>query len=121
MALLGRATGAVRPTIEAAFRWLEKRLPKEKVTSRFVHGDFRNGNIMFHPDKGVVIALDWELVHVGDPAALGIGDLAEPDFGEPVDIEDNLGELERILEAASRHGAGATTNRATCASTNSHL
>ena len=27
-------------------------------------------------------------VHVGDPAALGIGDLAEPDFGEPVDIPD---------------------------------
>ncbi|PSK96713.1 uncharacterized protein YcsI (UPF0317 family) [Murinocardiopsis flavida] len=25
-------------------------------------------------------------VHVGDPAALGIGDLAEPDFGDPVDV-----------------------------------
>lgn len=27
-------------------------------------------------------------VHVGDPAALGITDLAAPDFGEPVDIAD---------------------------------
>lgn len=26
-------------------------------------------------------------VHVGDPAALGIGDLAKPDFGDPVRIE----------------------------------
>ena len=26
-------------------------------------------------------------VHVGDPAALGIGDLAVPDFGEPVELE----------------------------------
>ena len=25
-------------------------------------------------------------VHIGDPAGLGIGDLAEPDFGDPVDI-----------------------------------
>lgn len=26
-------------------------------------------------------------VHVGDPAALGIADLAAPDFGDPVDIK----------------------------------
>ena len=26
-------------------------------------------------------------VHVGDPAALGIADLAAPDFGDPVDIQ----------------------------------
>ncbi|MET9709407.1 putative hydro-lyase [Nocardiopsis alba] len=27
-------------------------------------------------------------VHVGDPAALGIGDLAEPDYGDPVEIRE---------------------------------
>ena len=27
-------------------------------------------------------------VHVGDPEALGIGDLASPEFGEPVEIEE---------------------------------
>lgn len=27
-------------------------------------------------------------VHVGDPAALGIGDLARPDFGDPPDVRD---------------------------------
>jgi uncharacterized protein YcsI (UPF0317 family) len=27
-------------------------------------------------------------VHVGDPAALGIGDIAAPDYGDPVEIRD---------------------------------
>jgi len=63
-----RASGAVRPIIEAAFRWLEHRLPRERVTPRLVHGDFRNGNLMVDPDAGLVAVLDWELVHVGDPA-----------------------------------------------------
>lgn len=63
-----RASGAVRPIIEAAFRWLEKRLPHEAVAPRLVHGDFRNGNIMVDPKDGLVAVLDWELVHAGDPA-----------------------------------------------------
>ena len=33
-----------------------------------VHGDFRNGNIMVHPEQGLVGVLDWELAHLGDPA-----------------------------------------------------
>ncbi len=63
-----RESGAVRPTIEAAFRWLERRLPAEPVARCLVHGDFRNGNIMVDPDRGLVAVLDWELAHVGDPA-----------------------------------------------------
>ena len=27
-------------------------------------------------------------VHVGDPAAIGIADLSQPDFGEPVEVPD---------------------------------
>ena len=38
-----RASGAVRPAIEAAFRWLERRLPAEPVAPRLVHGDFQIG------------------------------------------------------------------------------
>lgn len=62
-----RASGAIRPTIEAAFRWLERRLP-EDVALTLVHGDFRNGNLMVDPQAGLVAVLDWELAHVGDPA-----------------------------------------------------
>jgi aminoglycoside phosphotransferase (APT) family kinase protein len=62
-----RAAGPIRPTIEAAFRWLESRIPDETALA-LVHGDFRNGNIMVAPDTGLVAVLDWELAHVGDPA-----------------------------------------------------
>ena len=64
---LYRESGAQRPVLELAFRWLRDRLPAP-VTPRLVHGDFRNGNIMFHPDRGVAAVLDWELTHIGDPA-----------------------------------------------------
>ncbi|MDX1581447.1 MAG: phosphotransferase family protein, partial [Alphaproteobacteria bacterium] len=54
------------PVFEYAFRWVKERLP-ESPESRLVHGDFRNGNIMFHPQDGVRAVLDWEIAHLGDP------------------------------------------------------
>lgn len=62
-----RQSGAVRPAIEAAFRWLERRLPGDTELT-LVHGDFRNGNLMVDAERGLVAVLDWELAHVGDPA-----------------------------------------------------
>lgn len=56
-----------RPVLEAALRWMHDRLP-QGVEPRLVHGDFRNGNLMIHPEKGLVAALDWEMSHLGDPA-----------------------------------------------------
>ncbi len=53
------------PTLELAFRWLEKRMPPP-APSRLVHGDFRMGNIIVGPD-GLRAVLDWELAHTGDP------------------------------------------------------
>jgi len=61
------ASGAQRPILELAFQYLRERIPPP-VELTVVHGDFRNGNIMFHPDTGVAAVLDWELVHIGDPA-----------------------------------------------------
>ena len=55
------------PVFEIAFKWLEDRLP-DAPRLTIVHGDFRNGNLMIGPD-GVRAVLDWEIVHVGDPAA----------------------------------------------------
>lgn len=62
-----RQHAAERPTFEAAFRWLEASAP-EPVAPVLVHGDFRNGNLMVHPQQGLVGVLDWELAHLGDPA-----------------------------------------------------
>ena len=62
-----RATGAQRPILELAFQYLRNHLP-EPVDLVLLHGDFRNGNIMFDPEVGVAAILDWELAHIGDPA-----------------------------------------------------
>jgi len=62
-----RTSGAERPIFEAAIRYLKDRAPTVDRPV-LVHGDFRNGNIMVHPDKGLVGVLDWELAHLGDPA-----------------------------------------------------
>lgn len=63
-----RELGAQRPILEAAFRWLEAIAPPPPERPVLVHGDFRNGNLMIHPDGGLVGVLDWELAHLGDPA-----------------------------------------------------
>lgn len=63
-----RQSGAARPVFEVAFRRLRRR-PPPAVAPRLVHGDFRNGNLMIHPERGLVAVLDWELSHLGDPAA----------------------------------------------------
>jgi len=62
-----RATGARRPILELAFQYLRKHTPAP-VEPTLLHGDFRNGNIMFDPETGVAAVLDWELAHIGDPA-----------------------------------------------------
>ena len=63
-----RDLGARRPILEAAFRWLEAIAPPPPDRPVLVHGDFRNGNLMIHPEGGLVGVLDWELAHLGDPA-----------------------------------------------------
>ncbi len=62
-----RATGARRPILELAFQYLRAHTPPP-VAPVLLHGDFRNGNIMFDPETGVAAILDWELAHLGDPA-----------------------------------------------------
>jgi aminoglycoside phosphotransferase (APT) family kinase protein len=59
--------GAERPILELAFQYLRSTSP-DAVEPVLLHGDFRNGNIMFDPEIGVAAVLDWELAHVGDPA-----------------------------------------------------
>jgi aminoglycoside phosphotransferase (APT) family kinase protein len=53
------------PVFEMAFKWLEQRMQGARRQT-LVHGDFRHGNLLISP-KGIEAALDWELVHIGDP------------------------------------------------------
>ena len=57
--------GEPHPAFELGFRWLDRHRPPPGSTT-VVHGDFRLGNLIVGPD-GLRAALDWELVHAGDP------------------------------------------------------
>ncbi|WP_133364972.1 phosphotransferase family protein [Qipengyuania sediminis] len=62
-----RATGQHRPVFDFALAWLGDNLPRE--SSRvLLHGDFRTGNLVIGPE-GLRAVLDWELAHIGPPAA----------------------------------------------------
>jgi aminoglycoside phosphotransferase (APT) family kinase protein len=57
------------PALERLIRWLPAHLPEGDETT-ICHGDFRMGNLIFHPTEPQVVAvLDWELSTLGHPLA----------------------------------------------------
>jgi aminoglycoside phosphotransferase (APT) family kinase protein len=57
------------PDIDRLARWLPAHAPADDTTC-ISHGDFRIGNLMFHPtEPRVVGVLDWELSTLGHPLA----------------------------------------------------
>lgn len=55
--------------LDRVIEWLPQHLPPEEP-ARICHGDFRIGNLMFHPtEPRVVGVLDWELSTLGEPLA----------------------------------------------------
>ncbi len=55
--------------IETLIKWLPEHLPPDDA-ARICHGDFRVGNLIFHPtEPRVVGVLDWELSTLGHPLA----------------------------------------------------
>jgi aminoglycoside phosphotransferase (APT) family kinase protein len=58
------------PEIDQLVAWLPAHLPSGADQTTIVHGDFRLGNLMFHPTEPRVIGiLDWELSTLGHPLA----------------------------------------------------
>ena len=56
--------------IEELHRWLTAHMPPDDGVSALCHGDFRLGNLIFHPNEPRVVAvLDWELSTLGHPMA----------------------------------------------------
>jgi aminoglycoside phosphotransferase (APT) family kinase protein len=59
-------TGDV-PDMDRLIAWLPQHIPVRDETT-LVHGDFRLGNMIFHPrEPRVVAVLDWELSTLGHP------------------------------------------------------
>lgn len=57
------------PDIAHLIDWLPAAIPEDAATT-ISHGDFRVGNVMFHPAQPQVAAvLDWELSTLGHPLA----------------------------------------------------
>lgn len=62
-----RKDDADNPALDRVVRWLEEHVP-ESETLALCHGDFRMGNVIFHPTEPRVIGvLDWELSTLGHP------------------------------------------------------
>ena len=56
------------PEMEWLMEWLPARLPADEIA--VAHGDYRLGNLVFHPaEPRVVAVLDWELSTLGHPLA----------------------------------------------------
>jgi aminoglycoside phosphotransferase (APT) family kinase protein len=55
------------PVLAHLFRWLKAHIPTPTRLS-LIHGDLRPGNFLFEGSK-VNALLDWEMAHIGDPAA----------------------------------------------------
>jgi aminoglycoside phosphotransferase (APT) family kinase protein len=53
------------PELELIIGWLRAHAPDAAATV-LVHGDFKPGNALLDGDE-VVVMLDWELAHLGDP------------------------------------------------------
>ena len=99
-----RHTGAERPILELAIQYLRKHTPPP-VEPVLLHGDFRNGNIMFDPVHGVAAVLDWELAHIGDPAEdMGWICTNSWRFGRPDRPVGGFGDYADLLEGYAAAG-----------------
>ncbi len=96
------------PVFEMAFKWLKPRMAGARRQT-LVHGDFRHGNLLISP-KGVEAALDWELVHIGDPLEdLGWICTNSWRFGVQEKVVGGFGDLPDLLAGYEAAGGGRVT------------
>ena len=58
------------PELDKLAEWLASNLPPDDGRVAIAHGDFRLGNLLFHPTEPRLLAiLDWELSTLGHPLA----------------------------------------------------
>ena len=83
------------PDIDRLIVWLGEHAPDESATT-ISHGDFRIGNLMFHPTEPRVVAvLDWELSTLGHPLA----DLSYSALGWRLRADEHMGMCDLDLAA----------------------
>ena len=86
----GSPSGPI-PEIEEVHAWLVDHMPPDDGLVSLCHGDFRLGNLIFHPDEDRVVAvLDWELSTLGHPLA-DLGFCAMPWHSTPAEYGGFLG------------------------------
>ena len=89
-------------TFEKAYAWLLDNKP-ERTATTIVHGDLRLGNVIVD-DAGLAAAIDWELVHLGDPLEdLGWLCVKAWRFGEPLEVA-GLGPIDQLVDAYESAG-----------------
>lgn len=98
-----REIGEPHPALELGLRRLREATP-DCPSPVIVHGDYRLGNFLVDPQRGLSAVLDWELAHLGDPGE-DLGWVVMR-FWRCVDrpARPGLGPRERFLDAYA--GAG---------------
>jgi len=94
------------PGFEYGYRWLQERLGMAGDKTAFVHGDFRNGNIIVN-EEGLAAVLDWELGHIGNPFT-DLGWICVPSwrYGHYNKRVGGFGDLDDMLQGYADGGGG---------------
>jgi len=101
------------PELDRLADWLPANLPPDDGAVSLAHGDFRMGNMIFHPTEPRVVAiLDWELSTLGHPLA-DLGFCAMPwhtapnEYGGILGLDGAASGLPTEQEFVARYMQGA--------------
>ncbi len=96
------------PDLARLAAWVGANIPEDDGVTALVHGDYRLGNVLFHPEEPRVVAvLDWELSTLGHP----LSDLAYAAMTWRAAPEEYGGLLGLDLEALGMPGEAAFVAR----------